>query len=254
MVIVAAKLADHNRAAKNRVQPGVIKARLDGGWAGWGRKRDVEMMVRDLGVMAYREAWSEQERAHAQVLAGGEEVIFLVEHPPVITFGRRGDHGGHLLAAEGRLAEMGVELVQSDRGGDITFHGPGQLVVYPVLRLADHKLSVSGYVHRLEQIVIEMLAEWGIHAQADPAAVGVWVEHAGKPEKVCAIGVRIKRGVTLHGLALNVTTDLRYFDLIVPCGLTGRGVTSLHRLLGDRAPRMDQAKQVMRERMIAAFG
>ncbi len=203
------------------------------------------MIVRDLGVMGYRQAWAEQERAHAAVLAGGEEMLLLVEHPPVITFGRRPGVSKHLLAAEPQLAEMGVEVVQSDRGGDITFHGPGQLVAYPIIRLKDHDLSVSGYVHRLEQIVIDALKTWGIDGWTDPSAVGVWVTEQDQPRKVCAMGVRIRRGVTMHGLALNVTTDLRYFQLIVPCGLPDRGVTSLARLLGEKAPSMEEVKGVL---------
>lgn len=212
------------------------------------------MIVRDLGLMGYRQAWAEQEAAHSAVVGGGEEMLLLVEHPPVITYGRRPGVGKHLLAAEERLSEMGVEVVQSDRGGDITFHGPGQLVAYPIVRLADQKLSVSGYVHRLEQIVVDALAGWGIRGWADPAAVGVWVEDAGQTRKICAIGVRIKRGVTLHGLALNVTTDLRYFDLIVPCGLPDRGVTSLAKLMGPTAPAMTEVKNEVSRHMQAAFG
>src|SRR5687768_15331766 len=183
------------------------------------------MRVEDLGTMPYRDAWAAQESAHADVLAGGEERILLVEHPPVITFGRRGPDARNVIASHEQLATMGVEVVQSDRGGDITFHGPGQIVAYPIVRLIDHKLSVGGYVHGLEKAVIGTLAAFGIGACADPTAVGVWTSHNGQPGKVCAIGVRVKRGVTLHGLALNVTTDLSYFNLIVPCGLVGRGVT-----------------------------
>lgn len=212
-----------------------------------------QMIVQDLGQMGYRDAWAVQERAHAKVMAGGEERLFLVEHPPVITFGRRPGVGKHLLAAEQQLNEMGVEVVQSDRGGDITFHGPGQLVAYPIVRLADHQLSVSGYVHRLEAVVIDTLRTWGIAAHVDPQAVGVWVADGGEDRKICAIGVRIKRGVSLHGLALNVTTDLRYFELIVPCGLADRGVTSLARLTGERVPAMAAVKEALVEQFHKAF-
>jgi lipoyl(octanoyl) transferase len=216
------------------------------------------MLLIDLGWMAYREAWRIQEEHHAQVLAGGEERLILVEHAPVITLGRRPGVIRSLIASEERLAQVGVELVQSDRGGDITFHGPGQVVAYPIIRLADHGLSAGGYVHKLERIVIDLLAELSIAAHADPSAVGVWVDSASPgpaspPRKVCAFGVRIRRGVSLHGLALNVTTDLRYFDLIVPCGLRDRGVTSLSLLLGERCPSFERVKEMMGERIMRAF-
>jgi lipoyl(octanoyl) transferase len=192
--------------------------------------------------MAYREAWAIQEAAHTEVLAGGEERIILVEHDPVITFGRRPGGERNLVASNEQLVKLGVEIVQSDRGGDITFHGLGQVVAYPIIRLNEHRLSVSAYVHGLEACMIATLKQFGIDAHADPGAVGIWTNDAGQDSKICAIGVRIKRGVSLHGIALNVETDLRYFDLIVPCGLAGRPVTSLRELLGDVAPSIDQVK------------
>jgi lipoyl(octanoyl) transferase len=204
------------------------------------------MQFLDLGIMSYTDAWATQERAHEEVSAGGEEKIFLVEHPPVITYGRRPGVDKNLIASPEQLAKLGVEIVQSDRGGDITFHGPGQLVVYPIIRLADHKLSVSGYVHTLESIIIDSLKKFGVPANTESAAVGVWTaSQSCSSAKVCAIGVRVRRGVTLHGLALNVTTDLRFFDLIVPCGLAHRPVTSLQKLLGDRAPDIAKVKSVL---------
>jgi lipoate-protein ligase B len=211
------------------------------------------MRVQDLGECAYREAWEFQERAHQQVMEGRDETLFLVEHPPVITFGRRPGVGQHLLASEPYLAEMGVEVVQSDRGGDITFHGPGQIVAYPIVRLADHGLSVSGYVDCLEKIASATLGDFGVTAQADPNAIGVWADDHGTLAKVCAIGVRIRRGVSLHGLALNVTTDLRYFDLIVPCGLHGRKATSMQRILGQQCPPMESVKQSLIAHATKAF-
>lgn len=200
----------------------------------------------DLGFSVYREAWRKQEQAHEEVFHGGEEILLLVEHPPVITFGRRSELEGqkNLLAAKPMLDELGVEIVQSDRGGDVTFHGPGQLVVYPIIRLADHGLSVGGYVRMLQEIVIEVLGQIGIESHRDEA-IGVWVGQGKKSEKICAIGVRVRRGVTLHGLALNVTTDLRYFNLIVPCGIADRGVTSIQKILGDRTPPMQRMKEIM---------
>lgn len=207
------------------------------------------MQVEDLGQLGYRAAWAVQERVHAQVVGGGAERLLLVEHPPVITFGRRPGVARHLVASAQRLAELGVEVVQSDRGGDITFHGPGQLVAYPIVRLLDRRLSVGAYVRALEQAVIDALAELGIAAQLDPSAIGVWVRQGGELAKICALGVRIRRGVSMHGIALNRSTDLRYFNLIVPCGLAGRPVTSMQQLLGERTPTMAQVKQTLTTRL-----
>jgi lipoate-protein ligase B len=202
------------------------------------------MHIEDLGSMAYRDAWTLQEQAHEEVAAGEAERILLVEHPPVITLGRRPGVDRHLLASADQLARLGVEVVQSDRGGDITFHGPGQVVAYPIIRLADHDFSVSGYVHALEDAIIAALREYNLTATTDPSAVGVWTHDpaAAALAKIAAIGVRIHRGVSLHGLALNVATDLNFFNLIVPCGLVSRPVTSIQRLLGGNAPSFDDVK------------
>jgi len=203
------------------------------------------MIIVDLQSVPYRPAWAVQEQVHADVLAGGEERLLLVEHPPVITFGRRPGLEKNLVASEEQLQKLGVEIVQSDRGGDITFHGPGQLVVYPIIRLNDHRLSVGGYVRMLQELVIDALKQLGIDAHRDQSAIGVWVGEGVRAEKICAIGVRIRRGVSIHGLALNVTTDLKYFNLIVPCGICNRGVTSIAKILGNAAPAMDQVKQAI---------
>ncbi len=212
------------------------------------------MTIVDLGMMAYREAWAVQERAHAEVLAGGEERVLFVEHPPVITFGRRPGLERNLVASDERLKELAVEVVHSDRGGDITFHGPGQLVAYPIIRLNDYRLSVGGFVRRLEEIVIAALRNFEISVQKSPDARGVWVpDDTGNLAKICALGVRIRRGVSMHGIALNVSTDLSCFDLIVPCGLQGRAVTSIAKLLGDRAPTMDRVKQALAREFERAF-
>jgi lipoyl(octanoyl) transferase len=206
------------------------------------------VIIRDLGTMGYRKAWAVQEQVHADVTGGGEETILFVEHPPVITTGRRAGQEKHILYSADFLAKKGVELVESDRGGDVTFHGPGQLVAYPIIRLNDHRLSVGGYVRRLEEIVIATLADLGVAAQKDVCAIGVWTPDGGRLAKICAIGVRIRRGVSMHGIALNVTTDLSRFELIVPCGLAGRAVTSLQRLLNGRAPSMQETKSALARR------
>ena len=212
------------------------------------------MLIQDLGTMPYRDAWALQEGAHAEVIDGAEERLLLVEHPPVITFGRRPGVERNVIAPSELLESRGVEVVPSDRGGDVTFHGPGQLVAYPIVRLIDHALSVGGYVRTLEHAVIDALGNFGVAARKDDCAVGVWVDDAtGTLGKICAMGVRVRRGVTLHGLALNVTTDLSFFDLIIPCGLVGRPVTSLQRLLGSNAPPMQQVKRVLGDRLVAGL-
>ena len=206
------------------------------------------MRFLDLGTSAYRPTWAIQETAVEEVAVGGEERVFLVEHPPVITLGRRAGLEKNVLAGAESLATLGVEVVHSDRGGDVTFHGPGQLVVYPIIRLIDRKLTVGGYVKRMQEIIIATLADLGIAAELDPFAVGVWTRDGDHQAKICALGVRVRRGVTMHGIALNVTTDLRYFELINPCGL-GRPVTSIQRLLGASAPGMAQVKTAMQRRL-----
>lgn len=202
------------------------------------------MQIVDLGLMAYREAWARQEQAHQEVLEGGPERILLVEHPPVITLGRRGGGERHLIASAEQLKKLGVEVVQSDRGGDVTFHGPGQVVAYPIIRLVDHGFSVGGYVRALQEAVVEVLDGIGIAAHLETGTVGVWVNNEqGIAAKICALGVRIRRGVSLHGIALNVQIELGYFDLIVPCGLTDRPVTSVEKQLGDRTSQTKEVKQ-----------
>ncbi len=206
------------------------------------------MIFEDLGVMPYRDAWALQEAAHERVASGGEETVFFVEHPPVITLGRRAGLEAHIITPADVLQKMGIEVVHSDRGGDVTFHGPGQIVVYPIVRLLDHHWSVGGYVRALQNIAVNTLARFNIAGRLDPSAIGVWVmKPDGVEAKVCALGVRVRRGVTLHGIALNVVTDLRYFDLIVPCGLAGRAVTSLRQVMQEKTPAMGAVKAAFRD-------
>lgn len=211
------------------------------------------IVVNDLGRLPYRQAWELQERAHESVVGGAAETLFVVEHPPVVTLGRRAESIRNLTSTPRELQQAGVELVRSDRGGDITYHGPGQIVAYPIIRLADHGFSVSGYVHRLETIVIAALAELGIEGLTDPQAVGVWVRDGDDLAKICAIGVRIRRGVSLHGLALNVTNDLNGFAHIVPCGLPNRGVTSIGKILGESAPDLPAVKRILVSHLLEGF-
>jgi lipoyl(octanoyl) transferase len=188
-------------------------------------------VVRDLGRMRYADAFTLQMELVAQRKASEiPDQLLFVEHPHVVTKGRNG-HDENLLARPELLARSGIEFHESDRGGDVTYHGPGQIVGYPIFDLREWKRDVHAYVHAVEQAIIDALAEFGITGHRDPAAIGVWTD-AGK---IAAIGVHISRWVTSHGFALNVDTDLNYFRYIVPCGLT-RPVTSM-RALGSSASR-----------------
>jgi lipoyl(octanoyl) transferase len=214
----------------------------------------VSLELLDLGRMAYVPALEKQRTVHHRVLEGdAPPTLILVEHDPVITLSARRGAAANLVAPPARLAALGIDVQPTDRGGDITYHGPGQLVAYPILRLGDYGLSLGGYMRFLEQTVIETVAEFGVNAAVENGATGVWAAGRYAPAKLCAFGVRVRRGVTLHGLALNVTTDLSHFDTIVPCGLAGRAVTSLERLLGEATPSMGAVKseltRVMRERL-----
>ena len=186
----------------------------------------------ELGLIGYTEAWALQKRLVAARKAGAiEDVLLLCEHPHVITLGRNGNRG-HLLASEHVLKQKGVELHATDRGGDVTYHGPGQLVGYPILNLGAIRRDVVWYVRMLEEAMIRATAEFGVSAERLEGRTGIWVRNNIAEEKLAAIGVHISRWVTSHGFAYNVSTDLRYFDLIVPCGIADREPTSLEKILG----------------------
>jgi len=186
--------------------------------------------VRYLGVVPYGDALALQRSLVEERRAGFiGDTLLLLEHPHVITLGVRGDGGrSHLVAAAETLDARGVEVHETGRGGDITYHGPGQLVGYPILDLKPDRCDVHRYVRDLETMLIRTVASYGIEAGRVEGLTGIWVGN----EKLAAIGVRIARWITSHGFALNVTTDLDYFKLIVPCGIADRGVTSLSRLAG----------------------
>lgn len=214
-----------------------------------------DVQVHDLGLAGYAEAIERQLALHERVVSGrgGREPmhLLLLEHdPPVITVSRRPGAERHVLAAASRLAELGVQRVETDRGGDVTWHGPGQLVAYPILDLQRLDLRIHGYMRFLEQVVVDALARFGLEGRRDESATGVWVGSKGPERKVAAMGVRISRWATLHGLALNVDPDLSMFDLIVPCGLVGRPVTSLRRELGDTSPSMPAVRAVVAETLV----
>jgi lipoyl(octanoyl) transferase len=191
-----------------------------------------EALQVDLRLIGYAEAYALQKRVVAARKAGAiEDVVLFCEHPPVITLGRNGKRE-NLLASEHVLKQKGVEFCASDRGGDITYHGPGQIVGYPILNLGAIRRDVVWYVRMLEEAMIRATAEFGITAERVAGKTGIWVGSGGKEEKLAAIGVHISRWITSHGFAYNVSTDLRYFDLIVPCGIAACKTTSLEKLLG----------------------
>ncbi|MEO1007939.1 MAG: lipoyl(octanoyl) transferase LipB [Planctomycetota bacterium] len=206
--------------------------------------------VVDLGRAAYADAYEHQVRTQRALIERRGEpaeslgTLFLVEHDPVITVSRRPKAAAHVLAADAQLRAAGVERVETDRGGDVTYHGPGQLVAYPILDLARFGLGLHEYMRLLEGVVIDALAAFGVGGHRDPGVTGVWVRRGdGSSAKIAAMGVRVRKWVTMHGLALNVDPDLSHFQLIVPCGLVGRSVTSLREVLGTGAPGMDDAKR-----------
>jgi lipoyl(octanoyl) transferase len=198
----------------------------------------------DLGLMRYAEAWALQKRVVAARKAGSiEDVLLLCEHPHVITQGRSGKRE-NLLASERVLKQKGVEFHATDRGGDITYHGPGQIVGYPILNLGAIQRDVVWYVRMLEEAMIRATAEFGITAERVAGKTGIWVGESGAEEKLAAIGVHISRWVTSHGFAYNVSTDLRFFDLIVPCGIADRKATSLEKLMEQRVEKNEVAPRI----------
>lgn len=219
----------------------------------------------DTGRIAYPEGVELQRRHHEDVLAARDSGspllgrVLMVEHDPVITVTRRPDAPGHVLHDTGHLARIGVAVCETDRGGDVTYHGPGQLVCYPIVDLNRLRLRIHEYMRTMEDAVIATLARFGIGSQRDPEATGVWVPSAkgggegGADAKVCAMGVRVRRWVTMHGLAINVDPDMSHFGLIVPCGLAGRPVTSMKENVGDQCPSLDAVADVLYEELTTAL-
>ena len=202
----------------------------------------------DLGTWSYQRAWDFQEALFTEVVEqksanrklpeqeriATRDTLLFVEHPHVYTMGKSGDLG-NLLADDERLKAIDAEFFRTNRGGDITYHGPGQLVGYPILDLDEYFTDIHRYLRTLEEVIIATLAEYGIHGDRSPGETGVWLD-VGSPfaRKICAMGVRASRWVTMHGWAFNLNTDLRYFEYIIPCGIKDKAVTSLQRELGRR--------------------
>jgi lipoate-protein ligase B len=205
-----------------------------------------ELWTVSLGRVPYGEALELQRSIAKDRISGAipQDVLLLLEHPPVVTLGRSSKEK-HLMASPDFLERRGVELFEVERGGDVTFHGPGQLVGYPIIDLKRHRLDLHWYLRRIEQALIDTLADYDIPGERNPAFTGVWT----RGKKIASIGVHARDWVTWHGFALNVTTDLSFFDLIVPCGIPGVVMTSIARELGAE----DVSGQDVRERVTAKF-
>ncbi|MDR1332006.1 MAG: lipoyl(octanoyl) transferase LipB [Tannerella sp.] len=212
----------------------------------------------DLGQIPYGEALAMQQEAFGALLASkargeaGDSVLFFCEHRPVFTLGKSG-RMANLLVSEARLKAQGFDFYRTDRGGDITYHGPGQITGYPVFDLETFHIGLRQYVERMEDVMIRFLALYGLRGGRLAGAAGVWLEpHTARARKICAVGVKSSRFVTMHGFALNIRTELQHFSLINPCGFADRGVTSLRRELGCEVD-FEEAKRRLRALFAEAF-
>ncbi len=214
----------------------------------------------DIGLKDYKEVWDQQEQILAEIIAEKRETkkpspknqFIMVEHPHVYTLGKSGDEK-NLLAQGDLLEKIEATFYKINRGGDITYHGPGQLVGYPIIDLEYYKIGVREYIEKMEDAIIAAIAEYGLKGGRKEGATGVWLDfdHPSRARKICDIGVRVSRYVTMHGFALNVNTDMRYFSYINPCGLTF-GVTSIQQELGKEIP-MDEVKEILKKQFNEIF-
>jgi lipoate-protein ligase B len=189
--------------------------------------------ILDLGLIDYQKAWDLQHYLWAKRTEGSlPDLLLLLEHPHVITLGRRGNRS-HLIVSPETLEAMKIPVIHVERGGDITYHGPGQIVVYPILDLKDYGYRLVRYVDQLEELVLRVLKDFGIEGRRDPSNRGVWVDE----DKIASVGVAIKQGVSFHGVALYYEADLKYFDLIHPCGLEGKKMTMMAKILETKISR-----------------
>jgi lipoate-protein ligase B len=195
----------------------------------------------DLGLIDYAEAWDLQHRLWSKRVDGQlPDLLLLLEHPHVMTLGRRGNRS-HLIVSPELLESMKIPTFHVERGGEITYHGPGQMMVYPILDLKDYGYRIIRYIDQLEEVILHVLKDFGIEGRRDPPNRGVWVES----DKIASIGVAIKRWVSFHGFALNYETDLKYFDLINPCGLVGQKMTTMEKILGAKISRNDLSQKII---------
>ncbi len=193
----------------------------------------MDLEVRWLGRLDYREAWQLQhDLVTARAADDTPDTLLMLEHPAVLTLGRQSDES-HILASAAELAQLGIKVIRVERGGEVTYHGPGQLVAYPIIRLVDRGLLIRPFVRALERAMAQTAAAFGVTAGPRDGLPGLWCDaDSDRPRKLGALGLRVERGVSYHGIALNVTTDLRDFELIDPCGMPGAEVTSIARELG----------------------
>ncbi len=225
-----------------------------------------EVFFKDLGEMPYQQAWDLQENllrenvrikqeAHGdkEKLDGTKHYLFFVEHPPVYTLGKSG-RVENVLINEDQRQQKGIEFFHTNRGGDITFHGPQQIVGYPILDLEKFSTDIGKYLRNLEDVIILTLADYGLKGERSAGETGVWLEPdtPGKARKICAMGVRCSRWITMHGFALNVNTDLSYFNFIIPCGIQNKQVTSLAKELGHPV-NYNEAKERVRKNFEKVF-
>lgn len=200
--------------------------------------------ILDLGLSDYNETWKLQKKLQSKRILGEiEDHLLLVEHPPVFTLGKNASKQ-HII---NNLED--VSIIQTDRGGNITFHGPGQLVCYPILDLNHYKRSITWYMRELEKLIIDVLGEYDIKASRKKGLTGTWV----KDKKIAALGVRISRWVTMHGFSLNINPDLNFYKHIIPCGIKEYGVTSMAKIMGNEVPSMDQIKAKMTKHFTKNF-
>lgn len=213
------------------------------------------MKIEDWKHISYSDAWSRQTEIFNSVIEARKEgkpyenrIIFCT-HPHVYTIGKHGKQENMLISGD-MLSRIGAEVFRIDRGGDITYHGPGQLVCYPILCLEDFNLGLKGYLHLLEEAVIRTCSHYGIQSGRVDGATGVWIDiNTPRERKICAMGVRSSHFVTMHGLALNVNTDLKYFDYINPCGFTNKGVTSIEKETGVQVS-MDEVRRILTDELL----
>lgn len=211
--------------------------------------------------MDYQQAWDMQEdlllsnvtKKGSGLASNTEHHLLFVEHPPVYTLGKSG-HMEHVLISEAEREEKGIAFFKTNRGGDITFHGPGQLVGYPIFDLEKFYTDIGKYLRNLEEVIILTMAAYGLKGERSAGETGVWLDPQvqGKERKICAMGVRCSRWITMHGFAFNVNTDLSYFDHIVPCGIKQKAVTSLEKELGQ-TPDMEEVKQIVKRSFETVF-
>lgn len=216
-------------------------------------------IYRDLGTISYKKAWDYQEGLFNELLqtkregAVSNSYVLFCEHPPVFTLGKSGAES-NLLMSQDFLQKHGIEYFKSNRGGDITFHGPGQIVGYPILDLEQFGMGVKQYINALEEVIIKTLQDYTIKSERLDGATGVWLDAQGKnPRKICAIGVKASRYVTMHGFAFNINTDLNYYSYINPCGFTDKAVTSLKNELGKTVD-LEEVKAKLKTYFVEVFG